>query len=494
MSIKNIFLSPRALAAAVLLAGIATGFTSCKEDDDAIAGDPYFYIEGAEDGVVHMTVTGLAQDKWAFGSGDHYFVRSNCSWEIIPVDDEMPEWMKIYPLAGEGEGVMRFYTVHNPMARTRSAEFRIIADGSEMTQRLIVEQAPSGPTLSLTADNIMLQQAGNFNEVVVTANYDWEFEADPTATWLKVTRNENKLTIGTDEANVSGAERSATVNIRGTGENSGIVTPIAVTQLDAIFFDDFGWCFTPVNTTADFCDEPNLNAVVCWGDQMLRINKWIDPVKSANPGWSAVRGTKSKSAGPYTYSRHNYILFGTSNKCAGNICSPAIKSIEGAVNATVSWSMAGFTSAKNAKEAGKEFWVSILGPGKITAANANGGSSAAVVTGTCTIPYEKSGNTPQDKAGVHDIDLTEAAQFFIGKDGYFDCDTDPTGLEVWKKPETMFSISVEGMTAETRIVFIACDADNLTMETGEGWDVRAGSSKYKSNRKLFDNFKVIITQ
>ena len=59
---------------------------------------------------------------------------------------------------------------------------------------------------------------------------------------------------------------------------------------------------------------------------------------------------KNKSAGPYTYSRHNYILFGTSNKCAGNICSPAIASIEGAINATVSWSMAGFTSAKMPKK------------------------------------------------------------------------------------------------------------------------------------------------
>ncbi len=92
---------------------------------------------------------------------------------------------------------------------------------------------------------------------------------------------------------------------------------------------------------------------------------------------------------------------------------------------------------------------------------------------------------------MHDIDLTEAARFYIGKDGYFDVDTDPTGLEVWKNPESMFSMKVDGMTAETRIVFIACDADNLTMETGEGWDVREGNSKYKSNRKLFDNFKVV---
>lgn len=471
---------------------MATGFISCKEDDNAVTGEPYFFVEGAEDGVVHMNVTGLAQDKWAFGAGDHYFVRSNCPWKIVPVDGEMPDWMKIFPLEGTGEGILRFYAISNPMAEVRSAEFRVILNGVEMERHLVLSQDPSGPILTLTADNLQLQQGGSFNEVIVSANYEWEVETDADITWLSVVRDGNKLTIGTDQPNHSGAERSTQVIIRGTGSNSSITTPINVTQLDAIFFDDFGWCYTPTNTTADFCDEPDLTAVVCWGDQNLRLDKWIDPVKSANPGWTAVRGTSSKSAGPYTYSRYNYILFGTSNKCGGNICSPAITAIDGSVNATVSWSMAGFTSAKNAKEAGNEFWVSILGPGRITAVNANGKSLAEIMTGECTIPYESSGNTPADKAGVHDIDLTEAARFYIGKDGYFDVDTDPTGLEVWKSPESMFSMKVEGMTAQTRIVFIACDADNLTMETGEGWDVRAGNSKYKSNRKLFDNFKVVV--
>ena len=64
----------------------------------------------------------------------------------------------------------------------------------------------------------MLQQSGSFSDVIVTANYDWEVVPDQTATWLSVERNENKLTIGTDEPNHSGAERTATVIIRGTGK------------------------------------------------------------------------------------------------------------------------------------------------------------------------------------------------------------------------------------------------------------------------------------
>lgn len=487
MKLKDIFRFSNVIAVAALM---AVAVTSCKEDDDSVAGDPFFYVEGADNGVVRMNVKGLDQDKWSFGAGDHYIVRSNCSWRLVPVDGEMPQWMKVYPLEGNGEGIIRFYAVNNPMAEVRKAEFRVMAGGVELPERLVLAQDPSGPTLAITADNIQLQQAGSFSEIVVTANYEWTVEPDAEAAWLSVVREGDKLTIGTDEANHTGAERSAVVVIRGTGTNSEIVTNISVTQLDAIFFDDFGWCFTPVDANAEFCDEAYVEPQ-CWNDHMLRIDKWIDPVKSANPGWTAVRGSSDKSAGPYTYSRYHFILFGTSNKCAGNICSPAISSISGEVTATVSWSMAGFTSAKNAKEKGNEFWVSILGPGRIVDAKANGTSTAAIMTGTCTIPYNSTGDTPDGQPGVHDIDLTEAAKFLIGKDGYFDTE-ETTCLEVWRNPESMFSMKVEGMTSATRIVFIACDADNLTMNDGEGWDVRSNKGKYKSNRKLFDNFKVVI--
>ncbi len=492
MNFTNKYRAYNILVLTMLMAAMAAIFSSCKEDDDKISGDPFFYIEGADNGVVvHMDVTGLKQDSWSFGAGDHYIVRANGNWELIPVDESVNDWMKVYPMAGKDEGILRFYAIANPMATIRRAEFRIILNGVEMPEHLVLAQDPSGPSLTVTANNIQIQQGGGINEIFVTANYEWEIETDPDANWLDVVRDDNKITISTTSANHTGTDRVTTIILRGTGENSDVTTPINVTQLNALFFDDFGWCYTPKNTTVDFCDEPDLDAVVCWGDQNLRIDKWIEPVKSANPGWTAIRGTSSKTAGPYTYSRYKYILFGTSNKCGGNICSPAISSIEGSINATVSFSMAGFVSAKNAQEAGNEFWVAILGPGRIDAATAGGNSTASIMTGSVTIPYEKSGNTPEGKAGTHDTDLTECAQFFIDKgNGYFNTD-DPTGLVVWEQPETKFSITIDGMTAETRIVFIACDADNLTMETGEGWDVREGNSKYKSNRKLFDNFKVV---
>ncbi|MDE7442798.1 MAG: hypothetical protein K2M65_01395 [Muribaculaceae bacterium] len=476
MKLTNIFKTSGLMAAGLFVTGCVLGLTSCKEDETFV-GDPYFLIEGAEDGVVHMSQKGLAQDKWAFGVGDHYIVRANGSWEIVPADGEMPEWMKIYPMTGKNEGKIRFYAVANPMAEIRAAEFVVMINGVPQEQRLRLEQDPAGPSLTLSADRLQLQQGGSFNQVTVTANYEWGVDT-PAESWLTVTREDNILTIGTSEANTTGAERSCTVVIRGVGSNSNLETNIEVTQLDAIFFDDFSWAI-PDNGKDPIPDR----VAVCWGTENVRIDKLSAEVNAANPGWTGLMCSDASNTGPFTYARFNYILFGTSNKKSGNIVSPAISSIEGTVNATVSFSMAGFTSAKNAKEVGNEFWVAILGPGKIVEAKSNGTSTAAVMSGNCKIPFVSTGTGgPAD----YDIDLTEAAKFTIGKDGYFDT-KDDTGLEVWKNPESMFSIKVEDMTNQTRIVFIGADADKVNLLSE--WNMSAGS--YKSGRKLFDNFKVV---
>lgn len=475
-----------ALTATALCLGVA----SCK-DDDNMTGDSFFYIEGAEDGVVHMGVKGLDSGSWAFGNGTHMIVRAHGAWQLIPAEEEDQEWLKVYPLEGVDDGILRFNVVDNPMAEVRTAEFRVLLNGVEMPQRITLAQDPTGPTLNITTDNVMLKQGGGSNEIVVTSNYEWDFKVDPSADWLTVTRQDDSLIVGTEEANHSGAERSATITISGTGSvTSGLKTVINVTQLDALFFDDFSWAFCPVNTNTDYCDEPFIEPE-CWGSNNMYINVWIDPVKSANPGWSGIHQEYNGSwSAASVAARYHYLLLGTKNAKAGNLCSPYISEIEGTVKATVSWSMAGFTDKNNNKEQGNEFWVALLGPGKITKAIAYGTSTGSIMTGQTSIPYDKSGNTVDKKKATYDIDLTETARFFIGKDGYFDKDADPTCLEVWKNQESKFAIEVEGMTAETRIVFIGCDADNLTMLNG--YNVNSGASRYKSNRKLFDNFKVVV--
>lgn len=226
MNLKNIFRYSEMLAVSALMACAATGLTSCNDDDDDFAGEPYFLVEGIENGIVPMSVDGEGNDdptKWAFGGGDHYIVRANGKWSIVPVDGAMPDWMRIFPLEGEGDGILRFYAKSNPMAAPRTAVFKVILNGVEQPQTLQLRQDPSGPKLTLTADFIQLKQGGGFAEVLVSSNYEWTVEPDAEAAWLTVTRDDNKLTIGTDEANTTGDERHGKVYLRGLEPNEDLV-------------------------------------------------------------------------------------------------------------------------------------------------------------------------------------------------------------------------------------------------------------------------------
>lgn len=147
--------------------------------------------------------------------------------------------------------------------------------------------------------------------------------------------------------------------------------------------------------------------------------------------------------------------------------------------------MTGFITKKNVRSDGAMFYVALLGPGRIAEATAGGTSYAKVITGQLTIPYLASGSGAK---GViePDIELTEIAKFEIGANGYFDMN-EPTGLKVWEAPEAAFSLRIEGMTAQTRVVIIAGEADKVNMTNG--WLNNNGTCV--SVIKCFDNYSVI---
>ena len=459
------------LAMTSLMVGAATGLTSCKEDDD-YTGEPFFRIEGSDDCVVHIGVNGLAQTSWAFSTGEHRFVRANGKWQLIPVNEEDSEWMRVYPLEGEGEGILRFYAIANPVAEVRTAEFRVLLNGVEQPQHLVLAQDACGPVLNLSADILQLQQSGGSQDITISANYEWEVEADPTAPWCTVTRVDDTITIGTTEPNHTGADRTAAIIIRGTGDNYDVTKTINVTQMNAYFFDDFSWVYNPgVDLATD---------IICYSSG-TRLDKIAAEVANNNPGWTGVGDINNeKVLCGYAYARYHFVVLGTLENYIGNMCSPKLD-INGTVNATVSFSMAGFCTKKNVRD-GNEFWVALLGPGRITGYTAGGTSTGEIMTGNCSIPYTSTGEGTN-----HDVDLTEAARFFIGSTGYFDTG-EPTGLQVWNSPDVQFSINVEGMTKDTRVVFISCDADKVTMLNG--WIVSNGL--YISGRKCFGSYKVVI--
>lgn len=455
MNLKNIFRYSEMLAVSALMACAATGLTSCNDDDDDFAGEPYFLVEGADNGIVTMRVAGVGNDdptKWSFGGGDHYIVRANGKWSIVPVDGEMPDWMRIFPLDGEGDGILRFYAKSNPMAVSRTASFKVLINGVEQPQTLQLRQKPSGPKLTLTADNIQIKQGGGFSEVIVTSNYEWTVEPDPDASWLVVTRDDNKLSIGTSEANSTGAERHAEVVIRGVEPNQNLTTLITVSQLDAIWFEDFSWLGAYKGDTAP----------QGWLGTDLRIDKWATD-KDADPDW-VTHGWSS--VGNYTYRRFGCLKFGTGNN-AGDVIAPAIEAIDGSIDAEISWNMVGYCTKKNARDNSRLFYVVILGPGTITEVS-NGDLQNGV-----TIPY-KNGNDA--------VTITTAAYFELSKNACFDTN-EATGLEVWKHPDALFSIKVSGMDNTTRIAWICGDAPNMIA-------TKWANGAIGTNRLFLDNVKV----
>lgn len=458
----------------------ATTLFSCKESDDEPKGDPFFYIGGVEVPMtIHLTANGSVNTSDATGmsdltSGIKYDVEACGAWSLVPVDGEEPEWGRLYPLQGNDEGIIKAYASANEMTAKRSIQYRVFINGIEQPEYLTLIQDQAPANFSLSANNITLKTEGGFATLTVTSNVEWTLEYDTTLDWLNVQRDGDVITFTAPSPNETGAHLVTTVNIRGVAPYDDAVYPITVTQLSVLYSEDFSWL--PCTTFPP----------TCWGtpDNSKRIDLWPkafgdlvdDP--SLLTAWTVV--DDADAAAP-TFAYFNYIKLGGSAR-AGNICSPAIPSIEGAINTIVSWSMVGHCTAKNVRSDCNDFTVAILGPGRITEAIANGNSTAKVATGEFTIPYNSAATT-----SVCDIYLTEIATFTIGVNGYFTT-ADPTGLLVWDDPDTQFSIKVEGMTSATRIVFIGSEGDKVTMLNG--WTTSNGN--HSDARKCFDNFKVEI--
>ena len=458
----------------------AVAVFSCKEDDDQPGGEPFFYIGNVEEAMtIPMGANGTVTSSDATGmtdftSGIQFDVEANGNWTIEPVDGTEPDWARLHPLQGQNEGIIKAYANTNTNTYKRSTQYKVFVNGVEQLGLLTLVQDAAPAKFTFSSDKITLKTEGGSATLTVNSNIDWILDYDNTLDWLTVDRNDNLVTFTAPNPNDTGAHLVTTVYVRGIGDYADEVYPITVTQLSVLYSEDFGWLPCTVFPPT------------CWNtpDDSKRIDLWAKAFASAvdDPAiltaWTAV--DDAGAAAP-TFAHFNYIKLGGTARC-GNICSPAIPSIEGAINVTVSWNMVGHCTAKNVRSDCNDFTVAILGPGRITEAIAYGNSTAKVATGEFTVPYNSTGAT-----AVCDIYLTEVATFTIGTNGYFTT-TDPTGLEVWNNPDAQFEIKVEGMTSATRIAFIGSEGDKVTMLNN--WTTSNG--RHSDARKCFDNFKIEI--
>lgn len=455
-----------------VIAGVAltvSPLCACSDDDnDGSTVNPYFMVDGVE-GRIIMDASGTGMES--FTSGKEYDVKACGEWTLVPEGGVESDWVKVYPLHGTDEGVIRIYASANDLTSRRVASYDLVINGVKQPSPLIVDQDPAPANFRLSSDNIRINTSGGNAVFTVDSNVEWTLDFDDNVGWLRVVRDGNAVTVTAPDANDSGHKRSATIYVRGLEPYEDVVLPVTVTQLYAIYSEDFSWI-------------PNTQSpALCWvsPSNESRVDQWpkkfTDSVEdpSVLTAWSGVMTNDGKVL---AYSSYNYIKLGSSTR-SGNICSPAIESIDGSINVLVSWSMAGFCKKTNERVDGNMFYAAILGPGHIVQADAHGKSSAWIETGF-SIPYSSTGDGHEK-----DVELTEIAGFEIGPDGYFDTN-DKTGLLVWNSPESRFSMKVEGMTSDTRIVFIAGEAGNVTMLND--WLNTNGTCA--DSRKLFDNFMI----
>lgn len=452
----------KAAALAAVIMAVPAVLTSCSDDDDVkevAGGDPYFEIPDL-DGTVKMDVEGTGLTTW--GSGQRYTVRSNARWKIVPVDESVESWAKVFPTEGIGDGYIRFYTGSNATPIRRVAEYNIYVDGIAEPFTVKMEQTESPAIFMPSARNVCFPRKGGNVDVAMDSNLDWDVEVTEGADWISASRADNLVKLSTSATATADGQHQGKVRVFAK-EFPTIYTELNVTQTGAVYFDDFSWLIA----NADKNGYNGFNyAPQVWLGADLRIDKWVDEQVALNPGWTSV--------GNYVYSRWHYLKTGTGSNI-GDICAPAVAEIPAGSNIHVSWNMLGYCNKSNARDPGNIFYVAVLGPGTITGYSA-GGASTAEQDGT-KIKYTSNG-----AKGGASTTLSQSAVFTCGPGAYFDT-SDENGLDCWEHPDAQFSLDVTGAGPTTRIVFIFGDG---------GVDNKWKPVKYKTNRLEFDNYKVEI--
>lgn len=332
------------------------------------------------------------------------------------------------------------------MAQKRSAKYRLYLNDVEQ-EPFILTQGNALPNLEINTLGLTFQRQGGELSVAVTSNIDWNCSVEGVdAAYFTAERRDDKAVVKA-EANTSGKELEATLVITGDGDFSNLRHEVSLTQLVAIFFDDFSWLKSKAG-------------ILGWEtpvESETRIDKWSAEEKAH--GYS--------SLSTWCYSRTGFIKLGK-GKYGGDVAFPTIADLTEPTNVKVSLKAVGYGDKNSAKDPITMFYVALLGPGTITGAE---GVDAA--TGL-TIPYKKSASDP--------IINIPAVKFGLGENNWFLKNIDPTGLKVWTLDETNYSITVKGMDNTSRIVVVAGKA---------ALDDAYSDPDGHTQRLFLDEFKVV---
>ena len=435
----------KSLLLAALAVVAAMGFTACS-DDDKFTGDPYFTLEGLENMTYDFNYE--AVDTLAYSEAKKIVVRSNRPWKLVCQSEN--GWCRVFPTEGEGDGIIRLSTVENKKPDTRDMVYKIYLDGVEQPVPLTIRQTGSEPYIKPSANSITIAREGGAIPFSVLTNVPYTFEVRPVkegddVSWITVTPSETDPNSVMLNCVASNKDRFAVLHIQGTGNYTDLSIDVPVTQLGALFFENFSW----MNHS-----DTSILGWVTDGESNSRFDKWTD--EELSHGWT--------SRNNLCYGRPGFLKLGKTGY-GGDLVSPKIPEIGSGMDIAVSMQLVGYCTQAGTLD-DVQVYVGVLGPGKVT--KIIGGNGGEIVNGVLYCDENKA-----------QIVLNDVASFMLTDDNHFNYTTDPDGLLVWENPNTNYTIYVDGATSDTQIVIL-----------GGAFDVQLKTIGKGKNRIFIDNFKV----
>lgn len=435
----------KSLLLAALAVVAAMGFTACS-DDDKFTGDPYFTLEGLENMTYDFNYE--AVDTLAYSEAKKIVVRSNRPWKLVCQSEN--GWCRVFPTEGEGDGIIRLSTVENKKPDTRDMVYKIYLDGVEQPVPLTIRQTGSEPYIKPSANSITIAREGGAIPFSVLTNVPYTYEVRPVkegddVSWITVTPSETDPNSVMLNCVASNKDRFAVLHIQGTGNYTDLSIDVPVTQLGALFFENFSWM------------NHSDTSILGWdtsGESEARFDKWTD--EELSHGWT--------SRNNLCYGRPGFLKLGKTG-CGGDLVSPKIPEIGSGMDIAVSMQLVGYCTQAGTLD-DVQVYVGVLGPGKVT--KIIGGNGGEIVNGVLYCDENKA-----------QIVLNDVASFMLTDDNHFNYTIDPDGLLVWENPNTNYTIYVDGATSDTQIVIL-----------GGAFDVQLKTIGKGKNRIFVDNFKV----
>ena len=435
----------KSLLLAALAVVAAMGFTACS-DDDKFTGDPYFTLEGLENMTYDFNYE--AVDTLAYSEAKKIVVRSNRPWKLVCQSEN--GWCRVFPTEGEGDGIIRLSTVENKKPDTRDMVYKIYLDGVEQPVPLTIRQTGSEPYIKPSANSITIAREGGAIPFSVLTNVPYTYEVRPVkegddVSWITVTPSETDPNSVMLNCVASNKDRFAVLHIQGTGNYTDLSIDVPVTQLGALFFENFSWM------------NHSDTSILGWdtsGESEARFDKWTD--EELSHGWT--------SRNNLCYGRPGFLKLGKTGS-GGDLVSPKIPEIGSGMDIAVSMQLVGYCTQAGTLD-DVQVYVGVLGPGKVT--KIIGGNGGEIVNGVLYCDENKA-----------QIVLNDVASFMLTDDNHFNYTIDPDGLLVWENPNTNYTIYVDGATSDTQIVIL-----------GGAFDVQLKTIGKGKNRIFVDNFKV----